>query len=174
MCQLYWKGNKRENKLKGLSSRFMNISSLITLLTSFLGNSDSSIVPPCVCFNKKSSGWQAIAEMQRCQECICQYPLVNSYQLQSSLFSLCLIYLHLLSCFSLLSPPPSQPCFSHCPPRLWAAALWDSIFRKLQPSRTQEAVVSVTRRPHAFSVRSFTLWVWNWHSNSCHCRRREK
>lgn len=97
--------------MKGLSSRFMNISSLITLLTSFLGNSDSSIVPPCVCFNKKSSGWQAIAEMQRCQECICQYPLVNSYQLQSSLFSLCLIYLHLLSCFSLLSPAPSQPCF---------------------------------------------------------------
>ena len=59
--------------MKGLSNRFMTISSLIMLLTSFLGNSDSSVVSLCVCFNK-NSGWQAIAEMQSAKSVFASIP----------------------------------------------------------------------------------------------------
>lgn len=156
--------------MKGLSNRFMNISSLIMLTSR---NSDSSIVSLCVCFNKKNSGWPAIAEMQSAKSVFASIPwliLIN----YKALYFTSLLSVSTFSRFSPLSSPRSQPCFSHCPLRLWAAALWDSMFRRLQPSRAQEAVGSLTRRPHASSVHSFTLWMWSWHSNSCHCCQREK
>lgn len=87
-------------QVEGAILRFVNISSLITLLTSFLGNSDSSIVPPCVCFNKKNSGWQALQRCRGAKSVFTQYPWLILTNYKSSLFSLCLIY----PTFSLVSP----------------------------------------------------------------------
>ena len=105
--------------MKGLSNRFMNISSLIMLTSR---NSDSSIVSLCVCFNKKNSGWPAIAEMQSAKSVFASIPwliLIN----YKALYFTSLLSVSTFSCFSPLSSPRSQPCFSHCPLRLWAAAL---------------------------------------------------
>lgn len=84
--------------MRGLSNRFMNISSLIMLLTS--RNSDSSIVSLCVCFNKKNSGWPAIAEMQSAKSVFASIPWLILINYKALYFPSLLS----VSTFSLVSP----------------------------------------------------------------------
>ena len=104
--------------MKGLSNRFMTISSLIMLLTSFLGNSDSSVVSCCVCFNKKNSGWQAIAEMQSAKSVFASIPWLILINYKALYFPSLLS----ISTFSLVFPR-SLPLL---PNHVFLSVPWDS------------------------------------------------
>lgn len=118
--------NYVKEKIKGKTSgrnflTDLQNSAWLCCLLPFLGNSASSIVSLCVCFNTNSLGWQAAAERQWRQECICRYPPVNSYQPQIPTFFLSL--LPSVFILSFLSPLP----LPHPPNHAFLTVPWDCL-----------------------------------------------
>lgn len=123
-------------------------------------------------------GWQAVAERQRCRECICQYPPVNSYQPQSPIFFRSLLSsIFTFSHLSFLSLPlPANHVFLTVP---WDCLVCCSLRLRFQRAAEQQSwggcVESDQRAPPClFCTFTYSLDS-EWHSNSFQwCQRESK